>query len=109
MWGRNGAAWRTAILNERPIRDAKPIPAYGAAITRRYTYVEYDTSDSEDELYNRKNGTSDSEKEFYDRKNDPYELVNAYDPAARPFVLDSRLQGLEGCAGDDCRVAEDGP
>jgi N-acetylglucosamine-6-sulfatase len=95
VWGRNGAAWRTAILNERSVEVANPIPAYRAAITRRYTYVEYDTSDSE--------------KEFYNRKNDPYELVNAYDPAAPPFVLASRLQGLEGCARDACRVAEDVP
>jgi N-acetylglucosamine-6-sulfatase len=93
VWGRNGAAWRTAILNERPIQEANPIPAYRAAITRRYTYVEYDTS----------------EKELYNRKNDPYELVNAYAPAAPPTGLASRLQGLEGCARDACRVVEGGP
>jgi N-acetylglucosamine-6-sulfatase len=93
VWGRNGAAWRTAILNERPIQEANPIPAYRAAITRRYTYVEYDTS----------------EKELYNRKNDPYELVNAYAPAAPPTGLVSRLQGLEGCARDACRVVEGGP
>jgi len=86
---------RGPYLNERPIQEANPIPAYRAAITRCYTYVAYDTSDSE--------------KEFYNRKNDPYELVNAYDPAAPPSVLASRLQALEGCARDACRVAEYGP
>jgi len=94
VWGRNGAAWRTAILNERPIQqEANPIPAYRAALTQRYTYVRYDTG----------------EKELYDRRNDPYELVNAYDPAALPSGLASRLKALEGCARDACRVAEDGP
>ena len=91
VWGGNGAAWRTAVLNE--MLDANPIPAYRAALTQRYTYVGYDTR----------------EKELYDRRIDPYELVNVYDPTAPPSVLASRLQGLEGCAGDACRVAEDGP
>ena len=47
--------WRTAILNERPVRDVNPIPPYHATLTQRFTYVEYDTG----------------EKELYDRNNDP--------------------------------------
>ncbi len=93
VWKGTDPIWRTAILNERPVRDVNPIPPYHATLTQRFTYVEYDTG----------------EKELYDRNNDPYELANAYDPAAPPSGLASRLRALEGCAGDTCRAAEDGP
>ena len=79
-------------MNERPTKDAYPIPPYHAAITDSRTYVEYDTG----------------EKELYDRDTAPYELSNAYEPSAPP-ALASRLQALEGCAGDACRTAENGP
>jgi N-acetylglucosamine-6-sulfatase len=94
VWGGNGAAWRTAVLNERPVKDGYPVSIYSSALTRRYTYVDYGST---------------GEKELYDRNSDPYELDNAYDPAAPPSDLSSRLRALEGCAGDACRVAEDGP
>jgi hypothetical protein len=49
------------------------------------------------------------EQELYDLATDPYELSNAYDPAAPPDDLTTRLKALSTCAGDGCRSAEDGP
>ena len=88
--------WRTAIMNERPAKDGNPIPAYHAAITPRYTYVEYGTG----------------EKELYDRNNDPYQLHSRHGDAAYADTmgaLSNRLSALKGCAAVGCRAAEDGP
>jgi N-acetylglucosamine-6-sulfatase len=93
VWKGSATTWRTAVMNERPVRDVNPIPPYHAAITLRHTYVEYGTG----------------EKELYNRRTDPYELANAYDPAAPPSDLASRLRTLEGCAGKGCFAAENGP
>jgi arylsulfatase A-like enzyme len=92
------SSWRTALLNERNHvkPDLSPTPYYEALFTAHgKRYVEYATD----------------EKELYDLRTDPYELANAYDPAAPPSDLVSRLQALEGCrAGAEitCQAAEDG-
>src|SRR5215217_6601758 len=59
VWEENAPIWRTAILNERPIKDANPPEAYHSVLDLRHTYVEY---------------AATGEKEFYDRNTDPYEL-----------------------------------
>jgi N-acetylglucosamine-6-sulfatase len=96
VWREQATTWRTAIMNERPAKDGNPIPAYHAAITPRYTYVEYDTG----------------EKELYDRNSDPYQLHSRHGDAAYAdtiMALSNRLSALEGCAAVGCRAAEDGP
>jgi N-acetylglucosamine-6-sulfatase len=93
VWNKTASTWRTAILNERPVQDAAPVPVYGSAITQRYTYVEYATG----------------EKELYDRNVDSYELSNLSGSTPVPSGLDSRLQKLEICAEGTCRSAENGP
>jgi arylsulfatase A-like enzyme len=40
VWKGSATTWRTAVMNERPVRDVNPIPPYHAAITLRHTYVE---------------------------------------------------------------------
>jgi N-acetylglucosamine-6-sulfatase len=96
VWKGSATTWRTAIMNERPAKDGNPIPAYHAAITPRYTYVEYGTG----------------EKELYDRNNDPYELRSRHRNTAYAdtmTALSNRLSTLEGCRAVGCRSAEDGP
>jgi N-acetylglucosamine-6-sulfatase len=93
--GRN-PAWRTAVMNERPSKDGKAIPTYHAAITARYTYVEYDTG----------------EVELYDRDSDPGQLTSLHNNrsyAGAKTTLSDRLRALQGCAGAGCRAAEDRP
>jgi N-acetylglucosamine-6-sulfatase len=95
VWRTNTSTWRTAIMNERPIRDGSPLPTYHSLITQRYTYVEYGTG----------------EKELYDRSNDPYELNSKHDNVAYADIMASlsqRLDALEGCKADTCRTAENG-
>jgi N-acetylglucosamine-6-sulfatase len=62
---------------------------------------------TEDHLYAE---YGNGERELYDLKDDPHELDNRYE-AADPELL-QRLRGqlaaLRGCAGTDCRAAEDG-
>lgn len=48
-------------------------------------------------------------RELYDLKTDLYELTNSYDATAPPKGLATRLEALNECAGDACRVAENGP
>jgi N-acetylglucosamine-6-sulfatase len=94
--GNAPANWRTAIMNERPVPAGHGIPPYHAIMTRRYTYVEYDTQ----------------EKELYDRVADPYELQSKHDDpdyADTMAALSLRLHALEGCEADACRAAENGP
>ena len=96
VWKGRATTWRTAIMNEKPAKDGNPIPAYHAAITPRYTYVEYGTG----------------EKELYDRNNDPYELRSRHRDTAYADTrraLSDRLSTLEGCKAVGCRTAEDGP
>jgi N-acetylglucosamine-6-sulfatase len=96
VWRGNNPTWRTAIMNERPIRDINSIPPYHALITQRYTYVEYETG----------------EKELYDRKDDPYELRSKHDGIAyadTTAAFSLRLRALEACEADTCRTAENDP
>jgi N-acetylglucosamine-6-sulfatase len=88
------AAWRTALLNERQLvkPDDSPSPNYDAIFTATgKRYAKYATN----------------EKEFYDLRTDPYELTNSY--SSLPTAgLATRLQTLENCVGDTCRLAEGG-
>ena len=72
----------------------RAIPNYNAVRTSRYLYVEYATG----------------EKELYDLKADPYELTNIYASASPTLLrnLKTRLNALKGCAGAECKRAEDG-
>jgi arylsulfatase A-like enzyme len=87
----NASAWRNSVLLEA-VEDSSPA-YYGIRTGGGRKYVEYEGG----------------EKELYDIGTDPYELSNAYDPAAPPDDLTTRLQALTTCAGDSCRAAEDGP
>jgi N-acetylglucosamine-6-sulfatase len=96
VWRGNNPTWRTAIMNERPVKVGNPIPPYHALITQRYTYVEYETG----------------EKELYDRKDDPYELRSRHDDpayAGTTAAFSLRLRALESCEADICRTAENDP
>ena len=96
VWREYNLAWRTAIMNERPIRDINPIPPYHALITQRYTYVEYATG----------------EKELYDRIDDPYQLRSKHNDGAYADTMAAfslRLRELEVCSADTCRTAENEP
>ncbi|HEX6709207.1 MAG TPA: sulfatase-like hydrolase/transferase, partial [Rubrobacter sp.] len=96
VWKGSNPTWRTAVMNERPIRDINPIPPYHALITQRYTYVEYETG----------------EKELYDRMDDPRELRSKHDDPAyadTTAAFSLRLRALEGCEADACRTAENEP
>jgi N-acetylglucosamine-6-sulfatase len=96
VWNGTSTTWRTAIMNERPLEAAIPVPLYHALITPRYTYVGYGTG----------------EKELYDRIDDPYELRSKHKDAAYAdtmAALSDQLSVLEGCAAAGCRAAEDAP
>jgi N-acetylglucosamine-6-sulfatase len=89
------ARWRTAVLNERPPGGAlHAMRTYHAAMTNKYTYVEY----------------ASGEKELYDRSADPYQLQSIHQTASSTTLtnLHNRLQSLKGCAMDACRRAEGG-
>ena len=96
-------SWRTAfeIRNWDSKRDnsvskaVTPVPSYRAIRTQRYKYVEYQSG----------------QHELYDLREDPYELKNTYDSVDPALIseLDSRLDTLRDCAGEDCRAAEDAP
>ncbi len=75
-------------------RDDWGRPGLEAIRTREHLYVEY----------------GNSERELYDLRKDPYELDNRYDAAdpELPRRLRGQLAALRGCAGADCRAAEDG-
>ena len=85
--------WRSAVLLEG-FPDENP-PSYGAARTETHKYVEYD------------NG----ETQLYDLEADPYELENLPDITDLALVADlnTKLNALRSCAGDECLKAEDAP
>lgn len=98
VWTDTASTWRTAVMNERPLDDSKPIPPYHAIITQQYTYVEYDNATGE--------------KERYDRASDPYELESKHADstyANTMAALPLRLHALEGCKADVCGTAENSP
>ena len=95
------ASWRTAFevrnwggeSESEPLDHAvRPVPSYRAVRTQRYLYVEYEGG----------------ERELYDLKTDPYELNSLHDSADPALIseLDSRLDALRDCSGDECRAAE---
>ena len=86
-------AWRLAVLLEG-FSGGSP-PRYEAVRTETHKYVEYD------------NG----ETELYDLEADPYELENLpkiIDPSL-VADLNTKLNALRSCAGDECQKAEDAP
>jgi arylsulfatase A-like enzyme len=92
--------WRTAILLER--RNPHPDQLQSLYAGRSFLgirtsggmkYIEYALGP----------------RELYDLNSDPYELTNLYDAATPPKGLSTRLEALKKCAGDACRVAENGP
>lgn len=80
--------WRTGFLVEHAIPD------YRAIRTERHTYVEWD----------------DGERELYDLSEDPHQLRSIHETAGRSLLanLENRLEGLESCAREGCRAAENG-
>jgi N-acetylglucosamine-6-sulfatase len=62
---------------------------------------------AEDHLYAE---YGNGERELYDLEDDPHELDNRYRAADSELLrrLRGRLAALRGCAGADCRTAEDG-
>lgn len=85
--------WRTAVLLEG-FSGGSP-PSYEAVRTETHKYVEYD------------NG----ETELYDLEADPYELENLPNITDLALVADlnTKLNALRSCAGDECLKAEDTP
>jgi N-acetylglucosamine-6-sulfatase len=84
---------RASSLQKSSIQEAGR-PGLEAVRTQDdHLYVEYQTG----------------ETELYDLQRDPYELNNAYEETGLKEL--SRLQGwldaLRGCAGEECRAAED--
>jgi N-acetylglucosamine-6-sulfatase len=85
--------WAARPEGESLYQTVTPVPAFRAVRTQRYLYVEYETK----------------EHELYDLKKDPYELRNLADLADQTLIskLDSRLDALRDCSGEECRTAED--
>ena len=65
-----------------------------AVRTADHLYVEYETG----------------EKELYNLRRDPYELRSRHASASLALrsELRARLNALRGCAGEECKTAEDG-
>jgi N-acetylglucosamine-6-sulfatase len=84
---------RASPLDEAPLKKAGR-PGLQAVRTEDRIYVEYETGESE----------------LYDLKKDPYELDNTYEDAGLDDLwrLEGWLGALRGCAGEECRAAEDG-
>ena len=84
---------RASPLDEAPLKNAGR-PGLQAVRTEDRIYVEYETGESE----------------LYDLKKDPYELDNTYEDAGLDDLwrLEGWLGALRGCAGEECRAAEDG-
>lgn len=87
--------WRTQFLYESYYVGADPAPSpaptYSGVRTLNYGYTEYNTG----------------ERELYNFAGDPRQLTNFYpgrDTLRR--AMQSRLDALKDCAGDECRKAE---
>jgi arylsulfatase A-like enzyme len=96
--GRPPAEWRRNVLVEftRPANRSSaaqtPVPAYQALRTDQYTYVRYETG----------------ETQLYDLTADPYQLRNlagSADPALLGS-LQARLAAMASCSGATCRQAD---
>jgi N-acetylglucosamine-6-sulfatase len=94
------SAWRTAILLERRNPHPDQLQSlyagrsfFGIRSSSGMKYIEYALGP----------------RELYNLNSDPYELTNLYDAATSPKGLSTRLEALKTCAGDACRVVENGP
>jgi N-acetylglucosamine-6-sulfatase len=92
-------AWRTATYFEgRPFKGQHPIHRFtGLTTSDGYHYIEY---------------PEDYFRELYDLDEDPHQMRNlAGDVGQAEIVseLSQRLERLRDCAGEECRMAEDGP
>ena len=92
--------WRTAILLERRNPHPDQLQSlyagrsfFGIRTSGGMKYIEYALGP----------------RELYDLNSDPCELTNLYDAATPPKGLSTRLEALKKCAGDACRVTENGP
>jgi len=86
------SGWRSAFLVEA--KTSTQHPEYRAVRTEDHLYVEYGTG----------------ERELYDLRDDPYQLRSRHadpDLGALRESLKARLEALDGCAGEECRVAEE--
>ena len=98
--GNKPSTWRTAILLERRNPHPDQLQSlyagrsfYGIRTSGGMKYIEYALGP----------------RELYDLNSDPYELTNLYDAATPPKGLSTRLEALKTCAGNACRMAENGP
>lgn len=91
--GRRGIS-RTAYLQEDKAAAGVRRPALNGVRTASHSYIEY----------------ASGEKELYNVKDDQYQLHNRYKTARQDLIarLERRLDQLLGCAGKDCRTAENG-
>jgi arylsulfatase A-like enzyme len=82
---------RASRLAAAPLQTAGR-PGLQAVRTQDHLYVEYETGESE----------------LYDLKKDPYELNNVYDTTGLNTLwrYEGWLDALRGCAGEECRAAE---
>ncbi|MFI6908867.1 sulfatase [Nonomuraea sp. NPDC050394] len=96
--GQTPRPWRKNVLVEfnRPLNQMSakqtPVPDYAALRTKDYTYVQYQTG----------------ETQLYDLNQDPDQLNNLAGTAPLGLVLalQARLTAMRGCAGASCRVAD---
>lgn len=95
------SGWRSAFMVEAgPFFEGagagEPLdrPRLEAVRTQDRLYVEYATGD----------------RELYDLREDPYQLESQHEEADPGLLrrMEERLDALRGCAGEDCRSAEDG-
>ncbi|MDQ3911425.1 MAG: sulfatase [Actinomycetota bacterium] len=98
--GSTATAWRTAILLEHRNRYPGHVQSsyasgsfYGIRTSEGMKYIEY----------------SLGPQELYDLNTDPYELTSSREAPSPPKGLDTRLEALKGCAGGECRAAENRP
>ncbi len=98
LQGQHPETWRHNALIEftRPSSAASarqtPVPPYTALRTEQYTYVKYDTG----------------ETQLYDLAKDPWELHNIAATADPALLrnLDTRLEAMHTCSGTNCTVAD---
>ncbi|WP_236003842.1 sulfatase family protein [Nonomuraea antri] len=96
--GQSPGEWRKNVLVEfhRPLNRSSaaqtPVPEYQALRTDRYTYVRYETG----------------ETQLYDLTTDPYQLSNLAKLASPGVLLglQERLERMRTCSGPSCREAD---
>lgn len=88
-------SWRTAFLEEGWLDAGLPgirTSTHKSVHTRRYALTDYDTG----------------ERELYDLKTDPYQLESKPQAGNEQLYSDlqTRLNALRACSGEECRSAE---